>query len=52
MTFAGRVTFPKLDEVFLASSSPLPMPVQVKADSIWVDDFLLTRLFENQVKPN
>jgi len=52
MTCAGQVTLPKLDGVFVASSSHLPMPVQVKATPIWGDEFLLTRLFENQVKPN
>ena len=52
MTCASQVTLPKLDGVFVASSSHLPMPVQVKAASIWGNEFLLTRLFENQVTPN
>ena len=52
MTCAGQVTLPKLDGVFVASSIHLPMPVQVKAAPIWGNEFLLTRLFENQVTPN
>ena len=52
MTCAGQVTLPKLDGVFVVSSSHLPTPVQVKAIPTWGDEFLFTRLFENQVKPN
>ena len=52
MTCAGQLTLPKLDGVFVVSSSHLPTPMQIKAAPIWGDEFLLTRLFENQVKPN
>ena len=52
MTCAGEVTIPKLDGIFVASFSHLATPVQFKAVPIWGDEFLLTRLFENQVKPN
>ena len=49
MAFAGQMTLPELDGIFVAFSSHIPAPAQVKdlpiAESV-------TRLFENQATPN
>ena len=49
MACVDQVTLPELDEIFVASSSHIPAPAQVKALPIAES---VTRLFENQATQN